>query len=278
MPPPIKRLKLWSQLILIASALLLSGAVSEKVRPHPSPTINHGASSQQPPTAQQQPASPSLNPPPTTSLSDGLEATLVDYTWWLVGVGALQGVILFFQAYLLKRTLQHARLSERPWVSIDNKIEVNGLRELGDFRRDLTPVKQNLRNPDWIMRIHARYSFLNSGKTPARITEMGLVFRTTVELKLPKEPNYGALGRKLTFILPPNRPFETSAVLPLTPAHIVDLISSNQVMIFYGYVKYVDVLDETHESRFCQIARIPPIADYPIFFAFDGPEAYNKYT
>jgi hypothetical protein len=187
-------------------------------------------------------------------------------------------VVGFIQAKILGVTLKRNRLTERAWVSIDNRLEVKGFDQLDEFRKKLPDVLKHIDNPDWVMRIRVNYAFVNSGKTPAHIVEMGLVFRNVVEAKLPAEPNYLGIGRKITVILPPGRPFATVAFLPLFAKDMVEILNRRTIIIFYGYVIYLDIFGKRHESRYCEIARILPIDDLLPYFQIDGPEAYNRFS
>ena len=142
--------------------------------------------------------------------ADALEGKLVDYTWWLVAVGIVQFCTFVAQAILLGVTIRRARLSERSWVSIELGY-IRGMKELGDFRIDPARLIQQ---PDLIMRPLARYSWINSGKTPARIIEARLEFTTVVEKDLPAEPVYGP-AKIHPILLTPGRPMRTQAVLIL---------------------------------------------------------------
>ncbi len=117
--------------------------------------------------------------------ADSLESKLVDYTWWLIAVGVIQFCTFVAQAILLGVTIRRARLSERSWVSIELG-QIRGMKELGDFRNDATRL---INQPDLIMRPLAKYSWINSGKTPARIIEARLEFTIVREKDLPAEPN-----------------------------------------------------------------------------------------
>jgi hypothetical protein len=190
-------------------------------------------------------------------------------TWFTV----LLVIVGFVQVFLVWKTITYGRLSERAWVSIDVG-PISGLKELGDFQIDPTPLHQN---PDLIMRPMAKYRWINSGKTPARIVEARLEFKSVVERDLPPAPSYGP-SKLHPILLAPFRPMETQAYLPLDVDHIFKLLAREEIMIFYGYIKYLDVHGKPHETRFCQIGVIPEYPIVPVYFTVGGPEAYNRFT
>jgi len=257
------------------------------MRPSPRPTIGLGEQlpvEKSKAAREQQPGEQSTNPiyANATAASEKQETTYqtnhtVNIIWpidraltWFTGFLVLVG---FMQVFLIWKTISYGTLSERAWISIEVG-PISGLKELGDFRTNPTAL---LQNPDLIMRPMAQYRWINSGKTPARIIEARVEFKPVKERDLPPEPIYGP-GKLHPILLAPARPMETQAYLPLDVEHISKLLKREEIMVFYGYIKYLDVHDRPHETRFCHIDVIPEYPVVPVYFTVGGPEAYNRFT
>ena len=79
-------------------------------------------------------------------------------------------------------------------------------------------------------------------------------------------------------LIPPNRPFYTVAVCPLDRNKILRLLGRWEVIIFYGFIEYLDVMNNSRETRFCYIGRFSALSTVPPTCGADGPPAYTRYT
>lgn len=148
------------------------------------------------------------------------------------------------------------------------------------------PGKQTLRG--WVAP-----NVMNVGRTPAKITKIVVVPYVirkplgrieNMPPELPPEPVYrgkGAIGIERNAILA-----QSMGITPLTAEipeeDVPEIIKRNRTLYVYGYVNYRDILDNAHETRFCQIywVKSAPEDATPEGFMEAGntPAAYTRST
>jgi hypothetical protein len=137
-----------------------------------------------------------------------------------------------------------------------------------------------------------RYSYKNSGRTPARVESILATFKCVPKLAdMPEEPDYGActtiqeIPAKGWLIVPEDTfPMNITYVgkdgpNKMTQAEIDAVRKGEAILICYGIVKYRDAFNRSHETRFCHIYELtstqPP---YFGWFKMAGHPKYNQTT
>src|SRR5208282_4798990 len=163
------------------------------------------------------------------------------------------------------------RLAERAWVS----IQVDRLDDLVTIEkwREMAPIADG----NFRIMVAVKFRFINSGKTPARLTHSGVKFTTVVEANLPESfDKFGySGGSQRSVLIAPNYPYEVAKVTYLNQTTIRRLLDGIERLIFYGFVRYLDVLDKPHETRFCMMGTFKK--GEPPTFGVDGPPSYNYF-
>lgn len=156
-------------------------------------------------------------------------------------------------------------LIERAWVSVQvDEIDLNAIESL---RENPAQVTDKFR-----MMLAVRYKFLNSGKTPARLTRTGVLFKAVVPKELPEPLSYEG-GSPRTVLIAPNEPYPLALTLFLDRDTIWNLLGGTKKLTLYGFARYLDALDKPHETRFCMMATFRK--GEPPTFGVDGPPSYN---
>jgi hypothetical protein len=213
-----------------------------------------------------------------------LWATIIGVVGGFLGVG-----ILIWQTILTRRSANAARdaanaarssaeatvNSERAWIIAMPTV--------------LNPDLHTLVMGDVQQRNVFVVSFVNVGKTPARLVETSMSYVTVngpIE-NLPKEPEYATRSSHEGLILAPNATKENSfgAVAPLQPNSILTpqdheaLMEHRSFLFASGFVNYRDVHGELRETRFAYVYWIPRGGDIlPRGFRHAGHPAYNRAT
>lgn len=165
--------------------------------------------------------------------------------WVLAGLGIIGGVLALGTLFVIKRQADHLVISERAWLVI------------GSAMQDYRPTESIDPRFDW--------SILNTGKTPARITETQCTYEMVYRKELynlPSEPPYTVPIELRGYLLPPGDLIKHSVYL-MEPPHStrkeeleqgdVNTIRMGLYSLrVYGYVKYVDAFGKKRESRFCE--------------------------
>lgn len=129
-------------------------------------------------------------------------------------------------------------------------------------------------------------NFKNIGRTPARIIQTGLALRKTKSLKdIPPEPGYekGEIFSYNEILIVPRDSFANTTVSQITKQDYLALKPSGigLAIYAYGFVNYLDVFGNCHETCFCHYYYIPgPLEPQIEGFRLlvDAPPAYNKAT
>jgi len=103
--------------------------------------------------------------------------------------------------------------------------------------------------------------FINAGRTPARVLEIAARYRLIECLnRIPKEPEW---KEKLPYceklLLPDERILSFQPLEPshLTPEEITAIRTGERTLFAYGFVSYLDVFGDRHETRFCYLYFVP---------------------
>jgi hypothetical protein len=136
----------------------------------------------------------------------------------------------------------------------------------------------------------------NVGRTPARIEGISVRYvRSSRKLdQMGSEPDYGEMSTEDFFLLPNTEMQVTATLSPergtLTKSQIEGIRNGTEVLFAYGIIKYRDVYNSLHETRFGYAYRTPethyilkdgkvePISFGKAVFAHGGPAAYNRVT
>lgn len=138
--------------------------------------------------------------------------------------------------------------------------------------------------------VQAIYTHTNYGKTPAFIVELGCRFRTLLNLgALEPEPDYRNPNAPKPLITPKpdlGVPLLSNKMTPplgapleprvlLTQPEIDDINKGNVVLYAYGFIKYRDVFDDLHETRWGYVFLVPTGFSTYRGWQMAGPDAYN---
>ena len=136
----------------------------------------------------------------------------------------------------------------------------------------------------------------NLGRTPAKIEGIAVRYvRTSRSARdMDPEPDFGEIDTEQFFLLPNSEMAATAILSPesgvLTKAEVTAIKDGREFLYAYGVVKYRDVYDRPHETRFGYAYRTPDshyilkdgkietISFGKAVFQHAGPAAYNHVT
>src|ERR1700722_11205271 len=179
--------------------------------------------------------------------------------------GLLQVAVLGLQWWLLRRQENHLVTSERAWFWC--KAEISWTQHA----------------PNQIIG-QVGFTYVNSGKTPGFITEVGFAMDVLEKGKsLPEAPgNYASEdfrkwgGRGLLVV--PTNTISRLGALEATQAVFTQIMDGACVVWVHGFVKYRDTfVNRQRESRYC-FRWNPNRGNGESSFSMEGPEAYNSAT
>ncbi len=216
----------------------------------------------------------------------GVERQLAKYTWDLVIVGIIFGVIqsalfsiqavLFFQQKEVMKEHKKAfdelasavSNSERPWIRAKAHLP-DKLRPVGEKR--VTRFFWN---------IHS------AGRSPATVIESdAVVWRVADMTTIPKQPLYEGPPMKMHTMLTPDDVVSIYWMIEpagqgLTIDEVAKIRDGKLTLFVYGFVRYLDSDKRTHTTRFCQTYHVPTDADDPKkegFYSYlSAPPAYTE--
>lgn len=289
----MKRPKLLSTLILIASALLLSAASNVTAEGPSEP--NQRSKTQPSPQAYSQIASPTmtatLQPTATPTAQAGATYTYNEYKqsspWgdlptWLEAIATIGLVVFaFWQMDFVRRstdsmeaattaagkaadTAERALIhAERAWLAFE-VVDIQGLDHVRARIERLLPL---LREPAdsptiEIIKIRVRYRLNNCGRTPARLIAGDIQFVCANPTSLPQKPAYPHTETPES-LMPPGLSATNSKTIDLYPPGFEQFVEGRENLIIFGYVRYRDVVGDprqepiTHETRFRMECRFP---------------------
>jgi len=285
--------------IAILTALL---AVSVPCLGQPSPNT---------PTPAQQ-AAPDKSPAPSHVAVDSIPAKDA-YDWaayWgsiaLVVVGFGGVIVGICSLVFLRRQTEATRIaadaalaqanhianSERAWIEVlpyNWSIEFYPKWETGD------PVPEGPMGT-WPISHRFAAQIKNLGRTPAKIEGIAVRYvRTSRSARdMDPEPDFGEIDTEQFFLLPNSEMAATAILSPeggvLAKAEVTAIQDGREFLYAYGVVKYRDVYDRPHETRFGYAYRTPDshyilkdgkvetISFGKAAFQHAGPNAYNHVT
>lgn len=197
-----------------------------------------------------------------TKQDEGKEASLDRlyrrYLWaTIIGViGGFAGlIVLIWQTVIASQTAkatsaqaESIKYSERAWVQAGP--------DMPEFKLD------NLTALDVIAVFN--WSITNTGRTPARILEIAARYRLIQSLeRIPPVPEYEGDLEKIPLyemlLIPQGRYWSFQPLEPsnLTPDQITAIRNGQRTLFAYGYVVYLDVFGDRHETRFCWYYCVP---------------------
>jgi hypothetical protein len=236
---------------------------------------------------------------PSTEKSSIPDQDGFDYAFWGFWVNAVLVLATFIIAIFAVVQASAARLNaqalinaERAWITVLPYIwspEFFPLWEDGDH----VPEGPMGKHP---MAHYFPAQIKNTGNTPATITGMDIRYIRTSKhpSQLTAEPEYDQLDVTERFLIKDEEMLGRGLLMPdsgtLTKVQIDDITQGKQFLYAYGIVKYSDVFDRSHETRFGYIYQIPehylvmkegrvsPISFDKAVFQHGGPPAYNRFT
>jgi hypothetical protein len=214
--------------------------------------------------------------PPIDVRKDWLDYAFVVFSALLVLVGGFQVIWLRKTMRATKESADAAKASaealmssERPWLMLDpfDPLELVAMPVSGPVTANGTTI---------------RYG--NYGKTPAWLVESAVRFVKERTKNIPAPLDYGEITR------PPSE----LAVLPGKGSNPIwcclepnGCLSENEIqsierqelfLFLFGFIKYRDTFDRSHETRFCFRYDVPSgFSPYPLF-VYAGPAGSNKCT
>jgi hypothetical protein len=154
--------------------------------------------------------------------------------------------------------------SERAWIIVSSR-----------FPAELHPGDQ-----ETITRF--RWDMKNVGKSPARLLEFnGVVSKAERSIPFPDPPRFFGSPHPLNkLLLVPSDSWGITWVIEGDPllAEEVDAVKTakDPMMISYGYIKYLDIFEKEHTTRFCQIYWVDPRTKSKMFLPYiEAPSSYT---
>jgi hypothetical protein len=192
-------------------------------------------------------------------------------TFALALVAALTLVVIAYQA---KKTADAAEATEKNVEAVLNSSRAWILVDPGVIPDDFEP------DPNLIAFLEIRPIIKNYGKTPAKITRMGI---SQVNLptndKLPPEPTDQHV-QSADIVLPPDLPIQPLKLM-IAQTDFIEVRRGDPLLYVHGFVDYVDLGDRPRTSRFCFIYNVPSgFTSLKRGFYIPGnvPPAYTKCT
>jgi hypothetical protein len=207
-----------------------------------------------------------------------LYATIIGVAGGFIGL-----FVLIWQSIISRQAANAARANadaiacgQRAWVTI-NKISPSKI---------ISPPAVGTARRLWFV-----FSFINSGKTVARITDVQGRFHIIKTLKdLRPIPDYGqrAIPAETFFgrVVAPKQGFDFAMALEdgtLTGETMAKIRQNELTICAYCRVKYLDFAERPHTSQFCYLYFVPRgvvsigMTDEERFET-GGPKGYNDYT
>ena len=163
------------------------------------------------------------------------------------------------------KTVEALMMGQRAWVIVT----------IGDIP-PFTP------EPNTLEILWVKPTFINCGKTPARITRIRAREHQVSKVdELPEEPIYEGTGIIVAkfdgnAFLPPNANVQPVNV-GISGSDFVPIRQGKSVLYLYGFVDYLDVYDRQRTTRFCFIYHVPGgFNPSPEAFYLGGPARYNE--
>jgi hypothetical protein len=219
--------------------------------------------------------------------------------WWLVILGFPTIIFIAWQAIATRQAAVAAEAntnviinSERAWVVVKPykwspeffpKWEAGDTKPEGDMGT-------------WPISHRFPAQITNVGRTPAQIEGIAIhyVRLSTNPSQLAAEPNYGEIISQKVLLVPNDELAVVSTLSPddgtLTKAQVSAIAAKKEFLYAYGIVKYRDVHEREHETRFGYLystppeyrimkeGKIEPISFDKAIFRPGGPPAYNRNT
>ena len=120
------------------------------------------------------------------------------------------------------------------------------------------------------------YRFTNGGLSPIFVTETSVTFRY-MDVPLPKAPVYADFTELANTPISGEKDFIPRTVVVNSLEESDRKKAEDNGFVLYGIVKYKDIFDREHETRFCVLWHMPPMMNEAAFFRHGGLE-YNKHT
>lgn len=186
----------------------------------------------------------------------------------------------------------HIANSERAWIEVlpyNWSIEFYPKWETGD------PVPEGPMGT-WPISHRFAAQIKNLGRTPAKIEGIAVRYvRTSRNVRdMDPEPDYGEIDTEQFSLLPNSEMAATAILSPgsgvLAKAEVTAIQEGREFLYAYGVVKYRDVYERPHETRFGYAYRTPDshyilndgkvetISFGKAVFQHAGPAAYNEVT
>jgi hypothetical protein len=166
-----------------------------------------------------------------------ISGKIKNYTFWLVIVGAIQGLILAGTVWAIIHQTSVSKNSERAWVLVD-------IGKLPPFKPD--PNKLEIL---WVFP-----TIKNYGKAVARITRVAGIVKLIPEgEKLPIVPEYivgQGFDEKIDTVLPPEVPLQPR--LAIGGDELIEVQKGKRALFVHGFIEYFDGMSKKkRRSAYC---------------------------
>jgi hypothetical protein len=184
-------------------------------------------------------------------------------------------VATILQACILSRQINHSRAVERPWVAVFAETQDRNGQPF-DIMMALNNWRQ-LQGSDAPLLLGVDWSATNYGRSPARLVGGSVEFEFR-DWPLPPTPAYTNNAPFAPMPLPHrSRPHRLRAEpFGLTPNDREPLNNGHKAVVLFGFLTYLDVLNQKHTTKFCWVWRVNDGGD--LQFGANGPDAWHEYT
>ena len=232
------------------------------------------------------------------------EQTQTSYNRWTIGLTAVIALAVVLQFFgLVSQVIVYRRQTrimdsalavtqrssdafmngDRAWVTATPSNKAPDLHPIWEDG-DPYPEDPQFMNP-FVHMFSA--TIKNVGKTPAQIEEISIkyLFRAENPVTLVEDKIHGDIVKEPSFLLVPNEESVVAAFLSpdamLTKEQVLAIQSHRAFLYAYGIVRYKDVYDRPHETRFGYLYHFPQggmINFETAGFRRGGPASFNGQT
>jgi hypothetical protein len=222
-----------------------------------------------------------------------------DWTDWVIWIGQITlvifgGIGIGLALFTAKAALLNAKAvinAERAWITVTPHV---GSPNFYPMREKSAPIPDDLVEILPIAHLFAG-KLVNVGKTPAKIEAVAIryVRSPTHPSHWNVIPDYGEISEREFFVFPDEVntiSANLSPVATMTQSQIDAVLNEEEFLYAFGIVKYRDVYEQPHETRFGYMYKvqdrhlimkdgiIETIRTGEARFRRDGPAKYNAHT
>lgn len=277
-------MKLSFLLVLIASALLLSGASENAEQNTKSKEIRTDKHQESPKEVQTAAEKQPEKPTPfqielletLRTIADQQKATseqndVSQKSWYTPSVLVNIGLLVVGTFYTIFACLQWRAIRHQAKIATDGVIETRKAAEAAKQSADAAYRQIELiaiherpwlivnpdKAPEWLISDKnpfggpVEWSAKNVGRTPAFLIELAVMVNV-IPYPIPDHrPEYPQTKPFAKFIIPPNGTHSSRTGQPMDASKLQSLFNGTHCLVFYGRIAYRDSLDGPHLTRFC---------------------------